>query len=132
MIWLTILRKFWTIPAFAVLIGLLWWQGAQVTKVRKQSDAWHSSALAYQVSASEWEASFRQAEKARQSEQDAAVGAVNASEASCDARVAKARSSAIKIDKIVSKVPMECKPGESLPRVLADPSDVADALGLRR
>lgn len=130
MTWLLI-RKFWPAAVIAILIGIIWAQGLQSDKIRADRDAWHKSALDYQVSAGEWEASFRQAETMRQEAQQGSVQAMNASAASCEARVADARSSAVKIERIVTSVPATCKPGESLPRVLVEPSALSDALGVR-
>ena len=122
-----LLARFWQLGAIAILIGVIWFQGAQVTKVRKDRDQWRSSALAYQVSAAEWQASFKASEKMRQDDQQVATQAFNASEASCDARIAKARSSAVKIERLVTNVPV-CKPGETIERRLLDPQSLADSL----
>lgn len=125
-----LVSRFWQLGAIAVLIGVIWFQAAQVTKVRKDRDQWRSSALAYQVSAGEWNASFKASEKMRQDDQQVATQAFNASEASCDARVEKARSSAVKIERLVTNVPT-CKPGETIERKLIDPRALSDAIGLR-
>lgn len=126
MTWL-LLRKFWMVPIFAVLISTLWWQGFRYDAMTKDRNAWKKSARAYQVSSAEWEASFHQSETMRQKDQERAVQAINASEGLCDQRVAKARSSAVKIERIVTK-PAECKPGEAIPRSLVDPAVLADSL----
>jgi hypothetical protein len=128
--WL-LLARFWWVPVSGALIAALWWQGLSADKVRDDRDRWHSSALEYQVSAGEWEASFKASEKARRIEQEAAVGAINASEASCAQRIEKARSSALKIEKVVSSVQPVCKPGEAIERRLLDPAELRDSIGLR-
>lgn len=125
---LKILAKFWWLAPSLAAVATIWLFAYQLDHITKDRDAWQKSAKEYQASAREWEASFKSSEALRQDEQQRAVQGVNASEASCDARVAATRSSAVKIERIVTKVPMECKPGESFPRTLADPRALADSL----
>lgn len=126
LIWKFIARFWWTVPLGAV-VTVIWMFAYRLDHVTKDRDAWKKSATAYQISAGEWEASFRQAEALRASEQKRAVQGVNDAEATCSARVDKARSSAVKIEHIVTK-PQECKPGETVPRSLVSPADLDAAI----
>lgn len=127
MIWLS---RFWPIIPLAIVLGLFVFLTHRLETVKDQRDGWEKSAKAYQQSAEEWKASFLEAEKRRKNEQEGAVQAVNASELSCEARIASARSSAVKIERIVTNAPV-CKPGEAIPRTLADPGELLGAIGVR-
>lgn len=125
MIWLS---RLWPIIPLAIVLGLFVFLTHRLETVKDQRDGWEKSAKAYQQSAQEWQASFRQSESLRKNEQEGAVQAVNASELSCEARIQAARSSAVKIERIVTREPV-CKPGEALERKLVDPALLRDAVG---
>lgn len=124
MIWLS---RLWPIIPLAIVLGLFVFLTHRLETVKEQRDGWEKSAKAYQQSAQEWQASFRQSESLRKNEQEGAVQAVNASELSCEARIQAARSSAVKIEKIVTKGPV-CETGSSPARRLVDPDSLRDAL----
>jgi len=128
MIWLALLKRFWPLLPLALALGFLVFMMHRIDVLSDQRNAWEASAKQYQQNAAEWKASFVESEKRRKSEQGSALEAQNASDKACDQRVALARSSAIKIEGIVTRAPV-CKPGEVIARRLVDPDELRSALG---
>lgn len=127
MIWLAILKRFWTVPVFAVLIGLLWWQGAQSDKIRSDRDRWHKSADTYDAAWKSWAASYWESERLRGEDSRQAVNASSEDAKACDIRVKSARASSSAITRIVTKE-VQCAPGSVPVRSLISPVELRNAL----
>lgn len=82
---------------FAPIIGV----NAQRHRLEAARDTYRNSAMMWHSAADDWKASFKKSEAFRAEENKAAVAAVDATQAQCDARVANARKSARAVKRIL-------------------------------